>query len=57
MTIPTVRIQDPNKPGDYVVINESDFNAEVHKPFVDKQAKPTPAKADRTKNAPDAKPR
>ena len=29
--IPTVTIQDPFKPGDFRIINESDFDAKTHK--------------------------
>lgn len=28
-----VRIQDPHKPGDFVVINADDFDPELHVPF------------------------
>lgn len=31
--IPTVKIEDPEKPGDYIVINESDFDADKHTLF------------------------
>ena len=33
--LPTVRIEDPNKPGDYVVINFEDYDPEVHELWED----------------------
>ena len=34
-TLPTVKIQDPEKPGDFRVINESDFDPIYHTPWKD----------------------
>ncbi len=31
--LPTVRIKNPNEPGDFIIINESDFNPTVHEKF------------------------
>lgn len=32
-TLPTVRVKNPSKPGDFVVINELDFDPKRHEPF------------------------
>lgn len=32
-SVPTVTIKDPNKPGDYIIINESDFDPKRHEMF------------------------
>lgn len=37
MQIPTVKIEDGK--GDYIVINESDFDKKAHKLFVEKEDK------------------
>ena len=34
--VPTVKVQHPDNPDDYMIINESDFDAKVHKPFEEK---------------------
>lgn len=34
--IPTVTIQDPFKPGDFRIINESDFDSKAHKLWEEK---------------------
>jgi len=35
--LPTVKIEDPNNPKDYVIINESDFDASIHKEWKGKE--------------------
>ena len=37
-TVPTVRIKNPDLPGDFIVINESDFDAAVHEKFEGERA-------------------
>lgn len=37
-TIPTVRIKNPDVQGDFIVINESDFDPTVHEKFTDEHA-------------------
>ena len=37
-TLPTVKIQDGNS-DDYIIINERDFNPEIHRVYVDKSRK------------------
>lgn len=32
-SVPTVMIKDPNKPGDHIIINESDFDPKRHELF------------------------
>ncbi len=36
--LPTVKIQDVNG-DDYIIINERDFNSEIHRVYVDKSRK------------------
>jgi hypothetical protein len=33
MIIETVEIENPDAPGERMIINKSDFNPEIHKPF------------------------
>lgn len=42
--LPTIKIKDPVTEGEFVVINESDFDAGVHELFEEKPAKPAKAK-------------
>lgn len=37
--LPTVKVRDPAKPGDFKVINESDFDPEFHELWGDAEAK------------------
>lgn len=39
MKLPTVKIKDPNSEGSLIVINESDFDAKVHKRFEEPKKK------------------
>ena len=41
--LPTVRIKNASKPGDFIVINESDFDPKVHEKFVGEPKRETPA--------------
>ncbi|ASY62520.1 hypothetical protein SJ05684_c10630 [Sinorhizobium sojae CCBAU 05684] len=41
--IPTVKIADPRKPGDYAIINESDFDPAVHKRWGEAKAEASTA--------------
>jgi hypothetical protein len=35
MPVPTVKIANPKKPGEYLIINETDFNPAVHTLWVE----------------------
>jgi hypothetical protein len=48
--LPTVRIKNPAKPDDFMVINESDFDPKVHEKFVgEPKPSPTPKPEDKPK--------
>ncbi|MEA2174114.1 MAG: hypothetical protein QOD00_1706 [Blastocatellia bacterium] len=40
MLLETVKVQHPTVPGDYTIINTSDFNPDAHKLFVEAGAPP-----------------
>ncbi|HEX7048650.1 MAG TPA: hypothetical protein VF188_00440 [Longimicrobiales bacterium] len=52
MQIPTVKIVDPSKPDDYVIINEADFDPAVHRRWGEQESQPEALGKDET--APDA---
>jgi len=41
-TIPTVRIQDPDRPGDFLLINRADYDPDIHQPFGKNPPPPAP---------------
>lgn len=53
----TLKVNNPEKPGDFMVINESDFDKEKHTVFKEKAAKAAPAKSEeKPEEAPAKKP-
>lgn len=51
----TVKIEDEKKQGDFVIINESDFDKQKHKLFVEKKEKPKPKDSEEKKNSEEPK--
>lgn len=38
--VPTIRIKNPSDPDEFIIINEADFNPDIHEPFDGESAEP-----------------